>query len=84
MHDADRPHRPNRARPAGLSRRSAAARHRNVSLCETLDRVLNKGAVIAGDVIVSVAGVDLLYLGLNVVVTSIETMRGWDAARAEV
>jgi hypothetical protein len=52
-----------------------------VSLCETLDRVLNKGAVIAGDVIISVADIDLLYLGVNLVVTSIETMRGWDCDR---
>lgn len=84
MQDASLGRRPNRARPPSGLGRGAASRHRNVSLCETLDRVLNKGAVIAGDVIVSVAGVDLLYLGLNVVVTSIETMRGWDAARTEV
>jgi hypothetical protein len=51
-----------------------------VSLCETLDRVLNKGAVIAGDVLISVADVDLLYLGVNLVVTSVETMRNWQAA----
>jgi hypothetical protein len=48
-----------------------------VSLCETLDRVLNKGAVIAGDIVISVAEVDLLYVGLNLVVTSVETMRNW-------
>jgi hypothetical protein len=40
-----------------------------------LDRVLNKGAVVAGEVVISVAGVDLLYLGLNVVLTSVETAR---------
>lgn len=69
-----------RARPSA-QRRSSLSRHRRVSLCETLDRVLNKGAVIAGDVIISVADIDLLYLGLNVVVTSIETMRNWDSGR---
>ncbi|MBI4577986.1 MAG: gas vesicle protein [Planctomycetes bacterium] len=57
------------------------SRHRRVSLCETLDRVLNKGAVIAGDVIISVADIDLLYLGLNLVATSVETMRNWDSGR---
>lgn len=46
-----------------------------VSLSEVLDRVLNKGAVVAGEVVISVAGVDLLYLGLNVVLTSVETAR---------
>jgi hypothetical protein len=48
-----------------------------VSLCETLDRVLNKGAVIAGDIVISVGDVELLYVGLNLVVTSVETMRNW-------
>jgi hypothetical protein len=66
-------------RPApqtGMSIR-LTSRQRSVSLCETLDRVLNKGAVIAGDIIISVADVDLLYIGLNLMVTSVETMRGW-------
>lgn len=45
----------------------------HVSLCEALDRVLNKGAVVAGDIMISVADVDLLYLELRVVLTSIET-----------
>ena len=54
------------------------SRQRRVSLCETLDRVLNKGAVIAGDIVISVADVDLLYLGVNLVVTSVESMRSWD------
>ncbi len=46
-----------------------------VSLCEALDRVLNKGAVIVGHVTLSVADVDLVYLGLELVLTSIETAR---------
>ena len=46
-----------------------------VSVCEVLDRVLNKGVVVAGEVTISVADVDLLYLGLQLVLTSIETAR---------
>lgn len=46
-----------------------------VTLVETLDRVLNKGAVIAGDLTISVAGIDLVYVGLNLVVGSVETLR---------
>ena len=46
-----------------------------VSICEVLDRVLNKGVVVAGEVTISVADVDLLYLGVNLVLTSIETAR---------
>jgi len=58
----------------------------HVSLCEVLDRVLNKGAVIAGDVTISVANVDLIYLGLNLGVTSVEAARTTmltSAARSE-
>jgi hypothetical protein len=44
-----------------------------VSLCETLDRVLNKGVVIGGEVVISVAEIDLIYLGLKAVLTSVET-----------
>ena len=44
----------------------------HVTLCEALDRVLNKGAVVVGEVMISVANVDLIYLGLQLVLTSIE------------
>jgi hypothetical protein len=47
----------------------------HVSLCEALDRILNKGAVVAGEVTISVANIDLVYLGLQVILTSIETAR---------
>ncbi len=46
-----------------------------VSLCEALDRVLNKGAVVVGEITISVADIDLIYLGLQVVLTSVETAR---------
>ncbi len=46
-----------------------------VSLCETLDRILNKGAVVAGELTLSVAGIDLIYLNLHLVLTSIEGAR---------
>ncbi|MFH1891837.1 MAG: gas vesicle protein [Candidatus Zixiibacteriota bacterium] len=45
-----------------------------VTLLEVLDRVLNKGVVISGDLVISVAGVDLVYLGLKVLLSSVETM----------
>lgn len=47
----------------------------HVSLCEALDRILNKGAVIAGELTISVADIDLIYLGVRVLITSIETVR---------
>ena len=48
----------------------------HVTLCETLDRILNKGAVVTGDLTISVADIDLIYLGLRLILTSIETARG--------
>ena len=45
----------------------------HISLSETLDRVLNKGVVVCGEVVISVADIDLVYLGLQLVLTSVET-----------
>ena len=47
---------------------------KEVTLLEILDRVLNKGVVITGDIVISVADVDLIYVGLRVLVTSVETL----------
>lgn len=43
-------------------------------LVELLDRVLNKGVVVHGEISISVANVDLIYLGLNVLLTSIDKL----------
>lgn len=45
----------------------------DVSLLETLDHVLNRGLVIAGEITISVADIDLVFIGLNVLVSSVET-----------
>jgi hypothetical protein len=42
-------------------------------LVELVNRVLDRGAVITGEVTISVAGVDLVFLGLQLVITSTET-----------
>ena len=47
----------------------------HVSLCEALDRILNKGAVVAAEITISVADVELIYLSLQALVTSVETGR---------
>jgi gas vesicle structural protein len=44
-----------------------------LSLLDLLDHVLNSGVVIQGSLVISLAGVDLVYVGLNVVLTSVET-----------
>jgi len=48
----------------------------HVSLCEALDRALNTGVVVAGEVVIPVADIDLIYLGLQVMLSSVETARG--------
>ncbi len=45
------------------------------SLCELLDRVLNTGVVATGDIVISVAGIDLIYVNLQLLLTSVETAR---------
>ena len=45
-----------------------------LSLLETLDHVLDRGLVIAGEVTIAVADIDLIYLGLNVLLGSVETV----------
>jgi gas vesicle structural protein len=45
----------------------------DLSLLEILDHVLNSGVVIHGSLVISLAGVDLVYVGLNVILTSVET-----------
>jgi hypothetical protein len=47
---------------------------KDVTLLEILDRVLDKGVVVSGDIVISVANVDLIYIGLKVLISSVETM----------
>lgn len=45
-----------------------------MTLLELTDRLLHRGVVLTGEATISVAGVDLIYLGLNVVLSAVETM----------
>lgn len=46
-----------------------------ITLVETLDHLLDRGVVIAGEAVISIGDVDLLYLGLNVVLANVDAMR---------
>ncbi len=48
---------------------------RQLSLFDLLDRILDKGVVINGDITVAFAGVDLLSLKVNLVIASLETAK---------
>jgi gas vesicle structural protein len=49
-------------------------RSRDITILEVLDRVLNKGVILTGDIVISVADVDLVYLGVKLMLSSVETM----------
>ena len=51
-----------------------AAREKEVTLLDLLDRILNKGVYLQGDITISVADVDLIYVGLKVLLGSVETI----------
>lgn len=46
---------------------------KKVTLLEVLDRTLNKGVVLSGDLFISVADVDLIFLGLKIFLSSVQT-----------
>lgn len=45
----------------------------DVALIDLVDRLLGGGVVLAGDITLSVADVDLVYVGLRALVTSVAT-----------
>ena len=59
---------------------NVVTKSKDITLLEILDRVLEKGVVISGDVVISVADVDLIYLGLKVLLSSVETMEKYRGA----
>ena len=52
----------------------SAARVQEVTLLDLLDRVIDHGVILAGDVTLSVADVDLMYLGLRLLVAPAERL----------
>lgn len=50
-----------------------------LALSDLLDRALNKGVVLWGEATISLAGVDLVYVGLRVLVASYTTMEKFRA-----
>jgi hypothetical protein len=51
----------------------------DASLLEIIDHVLNKGVMLQGEVILGVAGVDLIYLRLNALLCAADRLLpAWD------
>ncbi len=57
-------------------------RSKDITILEVLDRVLNKGVILTGDIVISVADVDLVYLGVKLMLSSVETMEQLKAGKA--
>lgn len=58
------------------SERRELASQREVALVDLVDRALNTGLVISGDITISLADVDLVYLKLHLLLASVPTIRG--------
>lgn len=48
---------------------------KQLTIIDLIDRILDKGVVINGDITVSIVGVDLLSLKINLVIASLETAK---------
>jgi hypothetical protein len=53
---------------------TAGSSDEELSLLETLDHLLDRGVIIAGEAVISIGDVDLLYLGLNVVLANVDAI----------
>lgn len=57
-------------------------RSKDITILELLDRVLNKGVILAGDIVISVADIDLIYVGVRLMLSSVETMEQLRSAKS--
>jgi hypothetical protein len=48
---------------------------KDIVLAEVLDRLLDKGIVIQGTLLVGIADIELIYINLQAVITSVETIK---------
>lgn len=48
--------------------------YESMALIELVNRVLDKGVVITGEVTISIGGVDLVFLGLQLILSSVQTL----------
>lgn len=56
---------------AGMTVEPDPVHGRQIALVDLLDRLLGTGVVLAGDVVISLAGVDLVQIRLHALITTI-------------
>ena len=63
------------AQPGALTQQSANGNHQTANLGDILERVLDKGLIIAGDIRVNLLDIELLTIKLRLVIASLETAK---------
>ena len=48
---------------------------RDVTLLDLVDRAVDHGVILAGDITIAVADIDLIYVGLQVLLASVERVQ---------
>lgn len=58
------------------ARIGGAAQNGQATLCDLLDRVIETGVVARGAIVISVAGIELIYIEVSLLIASVETAFG--------
>jgi gas vesicle structural protein len=58
-----------------MSRSQALMQAREVTLLDLVDRAVDHGVILAGDITIAVADIDLIYVGLQVLLASVERVQ---------
>jgi gas vesicle structural protein len=65
-----------------MSMSPALVEAREVTLLDLVDRAIDHGVILAGDITIAVADIDLIYLGLQVLLASVERVEELREERA--
>ena len=57
-----------------LALSQTAIDRRDITLIELVDRLLDKGVVLHGDITLAVADIDLIYVGLRAMIASVSSL----------
>jgi hypothetical protein len=63
-------------REVGTAPQTRPADQQQIALVDLLDRLLGTGVVVAGDVVISLAGVDLVQISLRALIASVREDMG--------
>jgi hypothetical protein len=64
-----------------MSQSQALVEAQEVTLLDLVDRAIDHGVILTGDITIAVADIDLIYLGLQVLLASVERVEELRAER---